>query len=386
MKLASGLPSVRGPVPALQLVAEHQHKSQGVVFYGKGRVALFFPVCYGELVQTVVHGYGRKRIQHGFIDLLISLIHGKQLSGQDHGAEYRMIHKVIEAVRTLWLFTQNFFQKIHGIFPLFKILAGRVFGHLSADLFHPAVILSTQSLDDSPCKDITDIIELSLRIDLFHGCPYSVAAKSRILLQPGEGNEGKSPSFYFLDSLLVFLSVLKVSLNLFERQLKGISDIVEQRSQSPVPEEMVGQLLILSVFMLHSAAVHVLISPAVLLVGLVNGQPQSKDIDGVGVVVSVFHQKRTGIGFKLRKQLDHPSGSAVGSHKHLQIAEIYIERSLSRAGIDKPVQSIGKAQPVDIHLHVVGDHVLSDTPSQISGSLLLFLCLLGKPQILTPIM
>ena len=107
-----------------------------------------------------------------------------------------------------------------------------------------------------------------------------------------------------------------------------------------------------------------LIGVPVDFVGLVDGQAKGENVDGVGVVVPVFHQKAAAVCLELRQKLDHPPCLFVVPHKHLQIAEINVKSVLLPPGAQEAFQSSLQTQTVHVHLLVIGDLPLFQAGAQ----------------------
>ena len=148
----------------------------------------------------------------------------------------------------------------------------------------------------------------------------------------------------------------EISHDLFERQLKRIADIMEQRGKSPEFQKGVcGFCVFFFILFVGIKLIELFKCFPVMLVGLIKRQPQRKDIYRVGIMIPVFHQKGTAVGFEFRKQFDHFFGFAIMAKKHFQIAVVYIVRIFCHAGIDESLQFPLQTEPVQIHLHIIRD-------------------------------
>ena len=126
---------------------------------------------------------------------------------------------------------------------------------------------------------------------------------------------------------------------------------MEERRQPPILQKMTGCLL---------SVLQVIELPIGLLkegIGFIDGQPQGKDIHGMGIVVPVLHQKAAAVGFKFREEFDHPSRLLIIPHEHLQIAEIDVEGVLFSAGLQESVHRIFQTKSVNVFFHIVGNLV-----------------------------
>ena len=137
-------------------------------------------------------------------------------------------------------------------------------------------------------------------------------------------------------------------------RLKGIADVVEQRGKPPVLKKND------SGFVVVGKVIELLERLAVILVGIIDGEPQRKDINRVGIMVAMLHQQRRTVRLKLRKQLDHLLTLAIVTEEDLQIAVIDVVRILGDTRVDKMLQLALEAQAVDIHLHIIGYLVFTD--------------------------
>ncbi len=163
---------------------------------------------------------------------------------------------------------------------------------------------------------------------------------------------------------------LEIGRNLFERQFKGITDIVEQSGHSPEFQKMAGFLPIITD---PPFRVKLPVSIPELGTGHENTQSKAEDIDRMGVMVPVLHQQTAAIRLILGQQFDHPARFLVIADKHLQIAEIHVECVFFLSAVQKPDQGFFHAEPVYVHLHIIRDLPFLKTCPQIDPFLLLLL-------------
>ena len=147
---------------------------------------------------------------------------------------------------------------------------------------------------------------------------------------------------------------------------------MKEGSQAPEFQEEVG----CPVFLFFLKAVETSEDPAECFTGLIDGQAQGKDIDRMGIMVPVLHEKGAAVGLVFAEQLDHLFGLSVLPQKDIQEAVIDHVGIHVRSRIDKGLQGLFQTEAVQISLHVKGDLILFKTGSQIFPCLffLLFLC------------
>ena len=168
---------------------------------------------------------------------------------------------------------------------------------------------------------------------------------------------------------------LEVGGYLLEGKFEGVADVVKECRQSPEAQKAAGGIV--------PAWAGAAVGLPIGLAGLVDGQAQGKNIDRVGVVVSVFHQQTAAVGFKFREQLDHPPGLRILPHEHLQVAEVDVKGVLLPPGAQEAAQGVFQAQSVHVHLLVIGNLPLLQTGPQIfPGPRLLRLLIVAEAQIL----
>ena len=143
---------------------------------------------------------------------------------------------------------------------------------------------------------------------------------------------------------------------LFKRQFKRISDVMEERCQSPEFQKHVGSLQILfPVRLIRAESVMAFEGFSEVFVCFIDGKTQCEHINGMGIMVPVLHQQGTAVRLILREQFHHLFGFAVTAEEYFQITVVNIVGILCNTGVDEMLQLSFQAQPVDVHLHIVWD-------------------------------
>ena len=347
LQLRAGVSAVRGTVPALQLVAEHQKVCQRMQLRPERRFALFvgFVERDRELIEAVVqHDRGQRvdvrlgqRLRPALLD---------QFLIQTRRGEIGMVHEVSEPV---------------GI--------GRLGADRVVKIFLGDLIRFAEPLCDAEGKQLLDRAERTVKqVFKVRGCRLIHMGKAVEIVIGKEQRAIAAP-----------LAVdLEICHDLLERDLERVADVVEQRGQPPELEEEHRRLVPVPV---RLKAVELLERAAEPLVGLVDRKTERKDVHRMRIVIPVLHQKRACVGFEFREQLDHLARPSVLAHEHLEVAIVYRIRVLGDAGVDEVLQLAFETEPVDVHLHVVRDLVRTDARAEIPPRrrLLAFL-LLREPQ------
>ena len=100
-------------------------------------------------------------------------------------------------------------------------------------------------------------------------------------------------------------------------------------------------------------------------------------------MIPVSHQQGGGIGLKFGKQLHHGLGFSTVSDEYFHVGIIDGIGILRHAGINELGQFVFQAQPVQIHLHVVGNLIRIQAGTQVDPLVFFILFLLAvKSQIL----
>ena len=103
-------------------------------------------------------------------------------------------------------------------------------------------------------------------------------------------------------------------------------------------------------------------------------------------MVPVLQQQRAGVGFALAEKLHHPLRVSVAAEKDFGEAVIDVVGVLRRAGVEEALKLAFEAEPVDVHLHVVGHLVRRNARSAIGArALLLLLDVRIEAQALAPL-
>ena len=167
----------------------------------------------------------------------------------------------------------------------------------------------------------------------------------------------------------------KIGSDLFKRNLKGIADVMQKGCHSPESQKRMGCFTVFfPVVFVRAEAVERFKCFAEIFVGFINSKAQCEDINRVGVMITVFHQQGAGVGFKFRKQFDHFLGLGVpADKKDFKIAVINGVSVFRAAGIDKGFQFPFQTEPVEIHLHVVGNLPFFDSDSPTGSGFFFFL-------------
>ena len=209
MELRPGIPSVSRAVPALQLVAEHEHVRQRVHLHAQrlpaGRRILV--ERYGELEQAVVQQYRGERVHVLFADL-IRTERIAYLAVESGGAEIRVVHIVSESVRADGLVVD---RPQHVLFRKAVDLA-QLFGDAEGEQFLRGIE-----------RAAVELLELSFCFVPEPGYRVDVAESDE---------QAAFAAFAACD--------LVIRQHLLERKLKGIAYIVEQRRKSPELQETVS--------------------------------------------------------------------------------------------------------------------------------------------------
>ena len=163
----------------------------------------------------------------------------------------------------------------------------------------------------------------------------------------------------------------EVGDDLFEGNLEGITDIMEQSSQPPeLQEEGCSGRTVIRIKRIEIDKCFPEIS-----IHLINRQTKGKDIDRVRVMIPVLHEQGGSIGFELGEKLHHALGTAVFANEHFQVSIINGIGIFRHAGIDELAEFIFQAEPVDIHLHIVGNLVRAERSAKVLTGLLFLLFL-----------
>ena len=325
MELRPGIPAIGRPVPALELITEHQHERKRVVLHAQGRFPFLLVLVEGdgELEKAVMEQDGRKGIHMQFFD--VRRADGfLDLAVEPAGAEEGVVHKVAEITGGNRLALQDI-----------------------QHLFFGKTVAFPQLGSDIKCQDLHDIPELPV-VEPAEP-PGGIFADPGQELQVMIGNiQAPFSAFDLID--------FEIRDDLFKGQFKRIADIMKEGGQAPVFQEQAGGFAVcLPVVLFGADPVEFFESPAEGLICLIDGQAQGKHIYRVGIMIPVFHEQGTAVGLILGQQLHHLFGFAVMAEEDLQIAVIDIISVLRDAGIDKTFQRLLQAQAVDVHLHVVGN-------------------------------
>ena len=109
------------------------------------------------------------------------------------------------------------------------------------------------------------------------------------------------------------------------RDFKRITDVVKQRRQTPMLEKVACG------FFAVRKAVFAVVSRSKYRVVFVDDEPDQKHINAVRIVVSVFHQQRTCVGFMFAEKFQQQPCGIIARAKRLEylaIAIVNIERVL----------------------------------------------------------
>ena len=234
--------------------------------------------------------------------------------------EPRMVHKVAELVRLCGFSYKNICHVFFGEVVRFSHFGSQV-----------------------KRKQFVCIVKIS-SVKLFKMCFYLI----------GEFCESLQIMICHINYAFVSFCLIdfEIAHDLLKGKLERIAYIVEQRRKTPVFQETMSSLL----FAVTSGkSVKLCKGIAIVFVGLINCQSESKYVYGMGIVISVLHQKRASVLLKLRKKLDHLPRFIVVTKEHLKEAIVDVEGIFGSTRIDKALEFPFKTESVYVHFHVVRD-------------------------------
>ena len=132
---------------------------------------------------------------------------------------------------------------------------------------------------------------------------------------------------------------------------------MEESSHAPKRQKIMrGSAVFLFVGLIRVEMIKSFEGSAEIFIGFVNRQTYRENIDGMTIVITVFHYQGAGVGFRFGEHLNEIFMIAEASgDKHLKEAIIDCVGIIGVAGIDKGCQFIFQTEAVEIHLHVVGN-------------------------------
>ena len=323
VQLGAGIAPVGGAIPALQLVAEHQHPGQGVLVHAQRGLRVFVLVVVDlEFENAVVQHDGRQHVH--MHPCQVAGAAAAELSAQPRSAEHRVVHEIAVVLRRDGLGLDHVPHE--GLVK--AVGSAQLFGQIVRE--QRAHGLEAQAVQ-LPEARLRRFVEAGQRSDV----AVDQIGAARAALLPVH---------------------LEVAEHLLVGQLEGVADVVKQRRQPPEFQKGVGRAAALrAVALVGVKAVKTLELPAEGRVRLVDRQSQCEHIDRVGVVIPVLEQQRAAVFLVFAQQLHHLLRAPVAAEEHLQKAVVDHVGVLGHSRVDKDAQRAFEAQAVRVHLHVVRD-------------------------------